>query len=211
MAKIIGTIGRGISETAIVKMSVATDLQAIVAAANHSMNLERFSSTANSISNIAKNILTARNLPTDPRGVYQIKDDTWGQIDGEKDPDGNSFRRVMLHFNVPVDSPEGYAAQSLDLIEQITTQSDSDVALALALTLGGLIKEATLKSAWEPDALRGEKIARSAEMGADIAYGSREQRALKRDALKAEFETLLKSGKSKMDADLLPEIALDLR
>lgn len=195
MAEIIGTEGSGITESAILKLDIASDLSTIVAAAKRGMAAESFRETEKIITEIAKAILEAHNLPNDPRGLYLIRNGEWGLVEGQyPQPDCKSFLALMLHFQVPMDSSAGYAASAVVLFDQIKNQSNPDAALALAFTLGGVIKEATLKSAWEKDALRGEKQMKAAVAGDEIAHGTKEARQRHNMALRQEYEELKGKG-----------------
>jgi hypothetical protein len=169
MAKIVGTRGSGITEQAVVKFDVSLDLSEIVAAAKHSIMMESFSAIQASIADTAKSILDACELPSDPRGHYLYKNGSWAQLDVPQTEPGDfeNFLRLLQLLKIEPDSAEGFAAQALVLIEQINASLTEkvDSAQALIFELGGLLREATFKSAWEKDALRGEKIQRAAERG----------------------------------------------
>jgi hypothetical protein len=203
MAEVIGTRGTGITQTTILKLDVATEVKQIIAALPHTMAAESYTATKQLAKKIARDVLEKNNLPTDPRGQYAIKDGIWSSLQELSRPEGDfqSYLRVFTTLGIPHDSPGGYAAQVLVLIEQIDERYNRpDEALALAITLGELLKEASMKAAWEEDALRGEKILRAAHLGNEMAYGSQDQRKLQKRLLKEEFQKLLRNGMKPMAA-----------
>lgn len=66
----IKTQGSGITERAVMQFDSAIDLKEIIAAAKHSMIVERFSTLRKAIAETATAILESCNLPRDPRGTY---------------------------------------------------------------------------------------------------------------------------------------------
>ena len=203
MAEVIGTRGTGITATAILKLDVAADVKQIIAALPHTLATESYAAAKQLAKKIARDVLEKNNLPTDPRGEYAVKDGIWHSLEEptRSVADFQSYLRVFTTLEIPHDSPSGYAAQVLVLIEQINDRySRPDEALALAITLGEVLKEASMKSAWEEDALRGEKIMKAAHLGDEMAYGSREKRDSQDRLLKDEFQQLLRQGKKPMAA-----------
>ena len=204
MVKVVGTIGTGITEQAILRMDVAEgDLSAIVRAANHTMAMEYFSTASRVIANTAKNVLEEFNLPSDPRGVYALRGGEWGQIEGQISPPGDydSFFAVFMRLGIPTDSQVVFAARALVLIEQIRSSPDRpDESLARAIKLGEIVQEAKFKAAWEQDALRGAAIHRAAKAGDEAAHGTKEHREFANSRIRQMVQDHVASGMTRAAA-----------
>jgi hypothetical protein len=205
MAKIVRTQGSGITKTTILQLEAGADLPFLVDAVKHMLRTAlSFAFTQQDTRATAKSILRKYALPTETRGIYVVEDDAWKQTEGVSSSPASydSFRSVFVNLKISPDSPQGYAAEVLVLNDMISDRmvDRPDEAFALAFQLGGLLKEAEMKSDWEADAMRGEKIVRDAEAGDVMAHGSREIRDLKIAGLREEYQAHLAKGLKPMAA-----------
>lgn len=195
MAKVRRTLGTGITKRAEIAFdqSLPNDLQLQIDAAVRTAMRASFQHLSAQIIEDAERILTASGLPTDPRKEYQPSLDT-------------AF--VMLPDLVELlghqpDSPEGYAARLLVLIDLAQRQASTatpDEAMATAFVIGELLHEAQFKEVWEPDALRGEKVVAGAKAGHETVHGSAAAKSAARLRYVRAFEHEQAQGLSKMDA-----------
>lgn len=165
----------------------------MIQAAVHTVMRASFKHLSDQVVEDATRILVAANLPTDPGKEYQTSPDA-------------AF--VMLPDLVELmgyqsDSPEGYAARLLVLIDLARRQAHScatDEAMATAFVIGELLHEAQFKEVWEPDALRGEKVLAGAKAGHETVHGSAAAKSASRLKYVGAFEHAQSRGLSKMAA-----------
>jgi hypothetical protein len=200
MVRVARIEGAGITQRAILQFDLEKDLAAVVAAANHTMALERFSLLSKDIAKLAVAVLQSANLPFHVRGIYQVEDSTWSCNPNKKSSlrDYRSYGVALIRLGIEADTPEGYAARALALIDKADSFAEEgrcDEALAAGFQLGEIVKEAGFKAIWEADALRGEKVFEGARDGALMTHGSPAMRELRNKGWLEQYEELQAAGR----------------
>lgn len=211
MPKIRGTIGTGMTERAIISFdeSVPGDVDAQIAAAIEAFSRTSFARRSRDIANQAKAILANSGLPAEISAAYVFTNDgSWRVVteepaSEEADPEWIMLPQLVVSLGYAIDSPESYSAHLLYLISRVEVLLKAnriDEALATAVSVGEQIKEASIKAAWEEDALRGEKIVEGARQGQRQVYGTEEQKLNRQARYVREFDAARKQGLSRMAA-----------
>jgi hypothetical protein len=108
----------------------------------------------------------------------------WHEIRGPGEGAGRAFYIAELRYGI--DSQEWFAAkilQGIDLVRKVIARGETATAAYLALELGMDMATATLKFAWEPDALLGkdtrEKRRDAQQKSARVRGGKKQDRLSK--------------------------------
>ncbi len=212
MPKIMKTIGNGMTERAVVGFDLADPGEAreMIRAAVETFERSSFDRLSRKLQALAKGILEAEDLPSDPDKVYLIFDDgAWAAVDADQDfgPEIDvppvSFADAYTDYELAPDSPEGYAVQVLLLLQRARLERGAgniDEAMALAFAVGELANEAGIKDLFEADFIIGRRLRAIRRDAFEKQHGTPEQRAERRQAYLEEFDRLRATGMRTMTA-----------
>ena len=205
------TVGSGMTEHAIVEFdwSDPADLEAHIRAAIRTLEQTSFDHLSKQIVRHAVQILSQAGLPTETTHTYVIPEaKKWalfkrGNSSKISKHQGLSLLDLVLQLGCMPDSPEGYAARLISLIDDAHSLLQSgqlDEAMAKAFAVGELINEAWMKEVWEQDALRGVKILESARSGHEAIHGTEEAKTARRKAYLMTYNKSIANRLSRMAA-----------
>ena len=210
MPKITRKLGSGMTERGIVEFDwvVPGDLQAQIRAAIETFERSSFQRLSHSLTELATAILDEAGLPADPEKQYLVSsEEGWAVIEVETDlspelADAHlSFSKVMEIYRVPPDSPEGYAARVLLLLQRAKDQLQAGVtddAMATSFAAGELVTEAAMKGLFEKDYLSGAEARERMRKVHEETYGTPEKMEARDEAIRRAVDTALAKGFPKM-------------
>jgi hypothetical protein len=153
-----------------------------------------FEAIAASWEAFCQNLLSKAELPPWDKDVRMYSDGNWTDDLPEDWPQrvreilrpGESTGRTqhIVELRYGLDSQEWFASeirQRIDLVRTAIASHDTAFTALMALRLGMLIATATLKFAWEPAALTGQKIQRA------VRQGGRQRAQNHREAIQARY------------------------
>jgi hypothetical protein len=211
MPKIIKIIGSGMTERGIVAFdwSNREDVTAQIDAGINTLNRSSFELHSRQLSAIATSILSAADLPTDPRVLYLVTGEgEWGAVEDGTELDEELASALPLSVAVclcgyPDDSPEGFAAEllmTLEAAKDCLVSGDVDSAMALAFQAGETAMKAGMKEVFEPDYLAGERVREGGRKAHAATHGTAEEKAARRAAYQEAFDAAKGRGLARMDA-----------
>lgn len=212
MPKLRKILGTGMTQRGVVEYdwAVPGDVQAQVQAAIETFERSSFVRLSLRLTELASAILDQAGLPSAPEKEYLFSPEAgWAVIeaDMELEPElaesPRSFGRVMSMCQVPPDSPEGYAARVLLLLQRVQEQSQAgspDEALASAFAAGELVNEAAMKGVFERDFLAGEKVREGGRRAHEQTYGTEAEKEAQRRIYWEAYDAARESGANKTKA-----------
>jgi len=205
------TVGTGITKRAIVAFdwNDPADVDAQIQAAIMTFERTSFERLSKRIVGHAVRILEQAGLPTETEGAYAIVGaKSWTRLKKNHrskhgKQQGLSLSELVLRLGCMSDSPEGYSARLISLIDEARRLRDDgqvDEAMAKAFAVGELINEAWIKEVWEQDALRGVKLVEGGRLGHEMVHGTEDAKAARRNAYQRTYRQGLAEGLSRMAA-----------
>jgi hypothetical protein len=190
MPRVQRHIGDGITRRAILELHAGNseDLKIMEQAAIAALDLTSFDRLSRKLKESANGILRESALDLDAEALSCLGK----RIRGE--PLTVTERLLLAGYPWQIfeeDTPEGYSVRILLQIDKALSFRKSgqiDEAMAAAFQTGQLVAEASYKAAWEPDALRGAKVAEGGRRGHAAAYGSEDEHRDVQAAYVASFE-----------------------
>ncbi len=205
------TVGTGMTKRTIVTFDEddPADVDAQIQAAIMTFERTSFDRLSKRIVSHAVQILAQAGLPTEMGDAYAIAGaKSWTRLKQNRRSkrakrQGLSLSELVLQLGCMSDSPEGYAARLISLIDEARRLRDDgqvDEAMAKVFAVGELINEAWIKEVWEPDALRGVKLVESARLGHEAVHGTEEAKAARQDLYLGTYRQSLAEGLPRMAA-----------
>ncbi len=205
------TIGTGITKRELVQFDTDTpsDVGELIRAIAWANMYSSFDLLSKKITDDATNILIQAGMPTDRTINYYISEaKKWVPLK----PGRRRKSRAHVHFSHlelvlqighEADSAVGFAARLLEHIDEarrLKAEGQFDEAMAMAFAIGGLLKEASMKEVWEPEALLGLKVKMGGRAGHEAKYGTDEEKALLQSAYVETFDQNIAKGLRRMAA-----------